>query len=151
MSKIAGRRGEMAVGVGLFAVAALSGASAWTMPTGGLSLPGPGFFPLALSLLLGVVAIGVIVRAWHHGDHGVVRVDLPIAGVAVLALAVLVLVWQPLGFLLATFFFLTLLFRSIAGLGWARTLVVAAVVTAGTWGLFVGLLGVRLPVWPLST
>jgi hypothetical protein len=144
--KVRTRRGEAAVATGLLALAAGVGVEAARMPPGTVALPGPGFFPAALAVLLAAAAIGLLARVGLGPAS-----DEPVAlggGHVLTTLASLVgvaLLLEPLGFLPTASLFLFVLFLALSPLGWLRS-AVAAVATAGAAYLFFHtLLGVSLP------
>jgi putative tricarboxylic transport membrane protein len=88
---------------------------AYKLGVGNLSTPGPGFMFFSGALLLGVLALHLFLKSLrtHTGGGGEkVRTRawriLPIFA----ALLFYVLLFKPLGYLLATFFFLTFLFAA---------------------------------------
>jgi hypothetical protein len=144
---------DIAVGVALFAIAAYVGITASGMPTGRLSLPGPGMFPLGVSILLGISAICVIaaaLRNWkaepkeraEFGDPTVVFVFVTFACAAGL--------FVPLGFVLTAFISLSALYWRLGGIRIAYAIVGGGASTALFWTFFVYLLKVQLPAGPLG-
>lgn len=142
------RWGEAAVGLSLVGVSLYVGATALNLPLGSLNQPGPGLFPLAIAVFLGVVAAGLVVQALRPAqDPAQDRVDL--GGVNVVAVAValagLLAAWKTAGFLVGTVAFLTLLFRVLARLPWVAAVALGVGAGGGLWACFTYLLGVRLP------
>ena len=141
------RRGETAVAAVLLAIALYVGVEALRMPRGSLALPGPGFFPAGLAVLLGAAALGLLARvglglaadeeavALGHGH--VVTILASLAGVALLL--------ERLGFLVTLSLFLLVLFRALSPLGWLRSAVAAVATTVAAYLFFHTVLGVSLP------
>jgi hypothetical protein len=139
-------RGEMAVALGLLAVAVGVLMAAARMPRGTVALPGPGFYPGALALLLGVTAVALLARGRvRPPEDG--RVALGHAPVLVVlgALVGVALLLERLGFLPTMSLFLLLLFRTLSALGWWRSAVAALATAVAAWLFFARLLGVTLP------
>ncbi len=140
------RRGEAVVAAALLALAVYVGVAATRMPRGTLALPGPGFFPAGLAVLLGVAAVGLLARvglgpaideavALGRGHVGTILASL--AGVALLL--------ERLGFLVTLSLFLLVLFRALSPLGWVRSAVAAVATTVAAYLFFHTVLGVSLP------
>jgi putative tricarboxylic transport membrane protein len=127
---------------------------------GAVTRPGPGFFPLVLSLALGTVALALIVAARRARDGAppapgagaeargtamIARADLGRLLATVVALAVYVAVFERLGFVLATVGFLAFLFGALGRYPWPVAVGAGVVVTLAAWLIFDTWLGVRLP------
>jgi putative tricarboxylic transport membrane protein len=137
-------------GFGTIFVLALYGVvSSSLMPLGQLQEPGPGFFPLALSALLLVFSgLGIISARPSAEDldrsepfWGDMKTPLKI----VLATALAVLAFEPVGFLLTSACFLILLFLWVSCYPWWKALLFGAVGGFLGWFCFVRLLGVPMP------
>jgi len=70
--------------------------------------------------------------------------------IALIALTVLALVFEPLGYPLAITLFMLALLRAYAALGWVRACMWAVAAAALSWFFFVRLLGVNLPLGLLA-
>ena len=140
--------GETAVCAVLLALAIGTGIASAGMPMGTYNLPGPGVFPLALSVLLGAAAAVRI--AWlvlrHEEDAGEVRLGHRNIAVACLALAGVALCLERAGFLLTAAVFLLVLYRAFSEAGWGKVVVMSAAVVAGFHLLFERLIGITLPM-----
>ncbi len=141
------RQGEALVGGGLLLLAAYVAWEGARMPAGSLALPGPGFFPVALGVLLGGAAVGLLLRARPRAGAGGEAVGLGHRHIAtaLLALTGVALLLERLGFFLTMSLFLLALFRATSTLGWVRAAAAAALVTAAAHVLFHTVLGVPLP------
>lgn len=142
----------MAVG-GAFAV----GATSYTVGTA--ARMGPGYFPLVLGIILAGMGALITVRAFMHGVPGGDRVGVwalrPLllvlsANVAFGALLVGVPALGIPGFGLVVAIFALVIIASLAGGGfaWKPVLLLAAVLSAGSYVAFVWLLALQFPVWP---
>lgn len=150
---ISGRRGEAIAAVALVLLSAGLLYMVLKMPFGTLASPGPGMFPFGLTVLLGLVGIGLLLRA----------VRLPSAPAAerivighqqiwitLLALTGMGLVFEPLGYLLSTGLFMLVLLRSYSTLRWPAIGATAIAVAVISWFFFARLLGVNLPLGLLN-
>ncbi len=144
---------EAACGLGLAAAGGFFATFAWRMPRGpDPSAPGPGVAPLSLGVLLillgiAVAAVSLMKRSLTAeaveatpGDDG--RRKLWIAAAL---LAACVILFEPAGFMLATFAFLLAGFTQLGGASWRRAAPAAAIAAGGLWLFFTKLLGVGLP------
>lgn len=112
---------------------------------------GPAFFPRILTGLGIVLAILLFLRgaaATGRGD-GKAGSDVTALVPAVMLLAY-ALVFEPLGFLLATPLFLVSAFRYLGHPGWSGAAGYSAAVTAVVFVLFRYLLDIHLPLGPLA-
>ncbi len=120
------------------------------LPMGKWREPGPGVFPLALSILL--CFFGVLWFARGKGKRREASVDkfraigklstpLKIVG----ATAALVIAWDRLGYLLASSFYVFLLFFWVSRYKCVTAIGLAIGIGAGSWFFFGKLLAVQLP------
>lgn len=145
------RTGEMVIAVVL---ALTGGAMTWgagRMPAGSLAVPGPGFFPAILGVLLVLAGLGVLVSALRRSDNRV-HVSLGNGDVlaVVLALAIVPPLFENLGAPLVFAVFLTGLFWRLAGVRWWLACVAGVGGSGIAWVLFSLLLGVQLPAGILA-
>lgn len=145
------RTGEMIIAVIL---ALIGGAMTWgagRMPAGSLAVPGPGFFPAILGVLLVLAGLGVLITALRRSDN---RVHVTLGNGDVLAVVLALVIVPPLfeqaGAPLVFAVFLTALLRRLAGLRWWLALAGGAGGSAIAWGVFSSLLGVQLPAGILA-
>ncbi len=118
--------------------------------------PGPGFFPLWIGIIVGVMAVVTLYQATFYEPHRLPDGFMPSKqgylriGAILLALAATVVLLIPLGFRLTMLAFLTLL---LSALGRQNLLVTALVALAGSFGLyhvFAVWLAVPLPIGSLG-
>lgn len=113
---------------------------------------GPAFFPrllTVLGILLGVLLFvqgAPAAKKEKSGDEGS---DITALVPAAMLLAY-ALVFEPLGFLLATPLFLVIAFRYLGHPSWSGIAGYSAAVTAVVFVLFQYLLDIRLPLGPLA-
>ena len=138
------------------AAAALAGLAGYVLfestklRIGSFRVPQTGFFPRALGVLLILLTVSELVRAWRQPEsanapgkidsEGWFRICATLATMLGFAL-----VLERLGFLLATFLLMVLLLRAIEAPRWPKVFIVALVTALLSYGLFAWLLGVPLP------
>lgn len=118
---------------------------------------GPAFFPRILTVLGLMLGVVLFVRG-GRADAGKASAagtdhdrDSDVTALVPAALLVgYALLFQPLGFLLATPLFLFATFRYFGQKGWLVTAACALAITTVTFGLFRYLLDLRLPLGPLA-
>lgn len=113
---------------------------------------GPAFFPrllTVLGILLGILLFVQGAPAAKKDKAGDESSDITALVPAAMLLAY-GLVFEPLGFLLATPLFLVITFRYLGHPSWAGIFGYSAAVTAVVFGLFQYLLDIRLPLGPLA-
>ncbi|HTU02154.1 MAG TPA: tripartite tricarboxylate transporter TctB family protein [Candidatus Sulfotelmatobacter sp.] len=131
-------------------LAASAAAEAWRLNVGGLHTPGPGFLPFYAALLLGGLALVALVQDFKEASGpastiwGDMRMGKMIAMLASLFLYVFFL--ERLGFLVATFLLLLVLFRLLEPYRWTTVLLLSLVTMGAAYLFFVVLLDSRLPV-----
>lgn len=150
---VSARRGEAIAAVALVLLSAGLLVMALKMPFGTLASPGPGMFPLGLAALLGLVSIGLLLRALRLA--GAPAAERIVFGhkqiwITLLALTGMGLLFEPLGYLLSTGLFMLVLLRSYSTLRWLPACATAAAVAAVSWAFFAKLLGVNLPLGLLN-
>jgi len=119
---------------------------------GSINAPGPGLIPFGTGGLLILFSMGTIVevllakRAEADGSNPLFKGGrLGVILAVLVALFAYALVLHFLGFLLATFLVLTLLFRIPEQQGWKGAIGIAALTTACTYALFGYALQCSLP------
>lgn len=118
---------------------------------GSSARPGPGYFPFGLGLLLALVGALIAFKACFvppDAPSGLGPIAWRPLGVVVLGITGFGITLPWLGIALA----LPLLVAIISAAGdqfhWKEVLANAAVLTLGSWAVFVYGLGLILPVWP---
>lgn len=118
---------------------------------GNLQQPGPGFLVLGAGAGVGFLALWQLSRSIMLQREGsvVAGQESPLRTGRFLMLCIslflYILAVSQLGFLGATFLFSTIVFRLAESESWRRTLLKAAMITAGNYLLFVVWLGLSLP------
>lgn len=120
---------------------------------GRLSAPGPAVFPLIVGLLLAAVSIGVIADAVLSREPGRASfpkgTDLRRIGAAFGLFVAYIVLFNLLGFLVATALLVAAYTRIVGRVAWWQSATCAVGLTASVWIVFVLILGVRLPwgIW----
>jgi hypothetical protein len=144
----------MSAAIALFAFGAVTAALSLQLPLGTLRLPGTGFFPLVLGLLLMGLAATQGVRL-HLAKAPAAPPALPPEGAArrvslfigVVALATALL--QPAGYVAATLVLMVGLLR-VLGVAWETSALIAACSALASHFVFVRWLGIPMPTGPLG-
>ena len=144
------RRDRWAAGVLLgFGLAAI--VEARRLPVGEPGQPGPGFFPFWLAVAFTIAALALFVLSFRArpsiapaGEpprwRALVLTSLSLLGYA--------MALEPLGFLLATFLLMLLLFRAVEPLGWPAAVGGSLATSLLACALFKVWLQVQLPAGP---
>ncbi|MGN6830793.1 tripartite tricarboxylate transporter TctB family protein [Paucibacter sp. M5-1] len=118
---------------------------------GSSARPGPGYFPFGLGVLLAILGGAVLFKALTIESEG----GDPIGGVAWKPLLIIVAAVVLFGLMLprlgvAITLPVLIVFSAMAGdeFRWRGALLSAAVLTVGSWFIFVWGLNLVLPVWP---
>lgn len=154
MSKTRLAHKDFLTGLFFVLIAVVFAATASTLQMGTFGRMGPGYFPVILAILLGLLGLLLILRTFlAHAASADDRSDSvlhqpPLRALvfilgAALAFAATV---KPLGFVPATVIALLLSIAASKRHGVVGGLVLTAALTAGAWGVFI--VGLGLP-WPL--
>jgi len=118
------------------------------LPFGRISAPAAGFFPTILAVLLALTSLFIFVDALR-GSHDGVPHGEPLKWKKILltlgSLLVFGLVFERLGYLLATFLFILFLLRAVERQSWGLALSVALSASLVSYIIFGLLLGTPLP------
>jgi hypothetical protein len=149
-------KAEAAAGVLILIAGAVLLVAAYRLPYMVESVPGPGFLPLWVSF--GILASGAVVtvkalRGRLRPGEPIEWPDLPgwrQVGVMLVALALALVLFDDLGFVITTTAFMTIVIFSLGVRSWV-TLITAPVAAAGIlYVVFAVWLGVPLPSGPLT-
>lgn len=125
----------------------------WGLPFGTLSRPKPGFFPLIIGMISGLLSLILFVKSWlgkkEGGEDfrffpergGGMRITLTLG-----TMLVFYLIFESVGFLLTTFFLILVLIRFVEPHKWLYSIGVAILVSFGSYLLFKVLLKSDLPM-----
>jgi putative tricarboxylic transport membrane protein len=148
------RRTAIAIDLMLLLLAAAMAWAAARMPSGTVSMPGPGLVPLTLGVLLAVTSLAHLASFLLASAPADVAEEEESKGsrwriaITLSALLASALLFEPLGYVLTASLFLTVMLWTLSDLGpWRAAL--AAV--SGAWASFIlfrEVLGVALPQAP---
>ena len=125
----------------------------WVLPFGTLSRPKPGFFPLIIGIVLGLLSLILFVKSWlgkkESGEDfrffpergGWMKIGLTLG-----TMFVFYLIFESLGFLLTSFFLILVLIRFVEPHKWSYSLEIAVLISFGCFFLFKVLLKSDLPM-----
>ena len=124
------------------------------LPMGEVDLPGPGIFPLAISILLIVVGALIFIGGKKQEEielNAGLKNQIKTVALIVLLTGLFIIALKTLGYLIAACLYLLGLFRFVSGLKWGWSAILTATLALGSWYLFGKILGVRLPIgyWTL--
>ncbi|HSB67880.1 MAG TPA: tripartite tricarboxylate transporter TctB family protein [Candidatus Methylomirabilis sp.] len=139
------RSGELATSIVLFSIGVVWLVGVLDMPPGGFSVPGPGFFPTLLGLLLCISSAALAGKTLlTSATAGVPLGNRHIwsTGVALVVLAALL---EPLGFVPSVALFVGFFLRRLAEFRWTTAILAATAAAAATYWIFSHALGIPLP------
>ena len=150
------RLGQILTGIALLACGLFFAGQSLLLPFGKVGLPGPGFFPFALGMVLGLLALAIIVRIWRKPSEGEVvylgHRDVLIAFAGLVGLAV---AFEATDAYIALGIFTAVLLLLVARTSLWRAVLGASLGMVAVWALFRQALGVRLPAaefwWDLAS
>jgi hypothetical protein len=146
---ISARHGGMCVAAVLAVTGLIFTWQAAVSDFGDFALPGPGFFPLVLAVLVFVLAVVVGVGDWRRAaSHETVALGHRDVLIVFAASLVVPLLFEPLGAYVALGLFGAALLILIARCSLLIAGVSAALTMAACWYFFEVLLGLRLPTGP---
>ena len=108
-------------------------------------VPGAGTVPIILGAVIILCAISVAWTAAKTARDQSLDLGGTKQGIALLSLIIGTALFEPAGFMLSTFLFLSAGFVLLGEASWQRALPAAALVSGALWLLFTKLLGVGLP------
>ncbi len=133
----------------LIAFSGIVANKAYGLGLGNFGSPGPGFMSFGASCLLGLLALHLFLKSLFSREH---RAKLilgrkgfgRIASVLV-AITIYILLLEPVGYLLSTFFIMGFLFGILGGGKWVSGLIGAALCSFLSYVLFSYGLGLQFP------
>lgn len=144
---LSARLGEAVVALALLASALFFVGYAALLPFGTVGLPGPGFFPFALGIALGMLALAILIYARRTADTG----ERTFLGHRSVLVAIVALIGVAIAFEWADTYltlgaFAAVLLLVVAGARPWRAALGASLGMVAVWAVFHRALGVRLPV-----
>jgi hypothetical protein len=146
---VSARRGGIIVAAVLAGVGLVFAWQASLLDFGGLDLPGPGFFPLVLGVLVFALAALIAIEGLRSAGEGA-TVELGHRNVLIVfaALVAVAALFEPLGAYLALGLFGAVLLVLLARVSVPLAIASAAVAMVACWYFFQVLLGLQLPRGP---
>jgi len=146
---IGARRGGMGVAAVLAFIGLLFTWQASLIDFGDLALPGPGFFPLVLGVLVFVLAVMIGIGDWlQAANHETVELGHRDVLIVLAALLAVPLLFEPLGAYVTLGLFGAALLVLIARCSLVIAGLSAAIGMAACWYFFQVALGLQLPAGP---
>jgi len=139
------RRGAMIVAGVLASVGAFLAWQASMLDLGDVHLPGPGFFPLLLGVVLVISGALIGINRWRLPEGDAVELGHRDVLIAIAALLAVPIVFEPLGAYVTLGLLGTVMLVLIARIRFPLAIVAAAAGMAVCWVFFQQLLGLRLP------
>lgn len=117
---------------------------------GTLNRMGPGYFPVALGVLLAALGVSIAVPAWFRASTPGDAVRWKVLAIIIGSVVLFALTLEPLGLVLSTA--LAVFISTLAGtdISWKTRAKVSIGVAAITWAVFIFGLNMVLPTWPWS-
>jgi len=144
---VSARLGEAIVALSLLASAVFFIWHAALLPFGRVSLPGPGFFPFALGIALGLLASVILFRTlWKASDGAEVYAGHRDVLVAIASLIGVALAFERADAYLILGAFAAVMLLLVARAALWRVALGASLGMVAVWAVFNQALGVRLPV-----
>jgi hypothetical protein len=125
------------------------GATNYSM--GSSARPGPGYFPLGLGVLLALLGAAVLLRVVREGRRegaAVGRIAWKPLVIVVASIAVFGAALPRLGLALSLPLLVCFIARAGDEFRWRDVLLSSAVLTVGSWAVFIKGLGLIIPLWP---
>jgi hypothetical protein len=143
---VSSRLGGLIAGLVLLATAVFFAGFATLLPFGRAGLPGPGFFPFALGIALGALALGILFNVWRgSGVHEPIHIGHRDVLLTILALAGVAFAFEKVDSYVALGAFAAFVLLLVARAApWRVVLGVVLGMTA-VWLFFAVALGLRLP------
>jgi hypothetical protein len=142
-----GLRDDQVSGAALAIAGVLIALQSWWYPIGSLAEPGPGYLPFALGVALAGFGALVAVAGGRSPAFRWAQFDDGPKGLAILAgLAFAALALEQLGYRITIAVLLLYYLGVLERRPWLRTLVLAAIVSLGSYYVFARLLRVPLPI-----
>jgi Tripartite tricarboxylate transporter TctB family len=140
------RLGEALMALALFAAALFFVGYATLLPFGKLGLPGPGFFPFALGIVLGLLALAILYRVLRSANEGeAIFLGHRDVLIVLAALASVAMAFERADTYVVLGVFTAVLLLLVARVALWQVVLGATLGMVAVWAVFGLTLGVRLP------
>jgi hypothetical protein len=139
------RRQNMLAAAVPLVIGVIAGIMSWQLKIGDLAAPGPGLWPLTVSVAMVVIAVVLLFKARPTGGEEAFTREAVIVVVAVVSLFGYALLFERVGFEIPTLALLALWLKVLGRESWRITIPVAIGSTAALYLMFITGLGVSLP------
>ncbi|MBK1786765.1 tripartite tricarboxylate transporter TctB family protein [Prauserella cavernicola] len=129
----------------LFVVGAGAALLSWQLGIGDLADPGPGMWPLIVSVAMAVIAVVLVVRSAPTGEEERFGRESLVVAAGVVSLLGYVFLFERVGFEIPTVALLVLWLKLLGRESWLMTAIVSLSATTAIYLLFITGLGVSLP------
>jgi hypothetical protein len=117
------------------------------MPHGEFSVPGPGFLPTLLGVLLCGVSLALGIRGLlHRTTTERIEIGHPYIWSAIVAICVLAFFLEPIGFIPTIALFVGFFLKTLSERGWVASIVLGTAAAICAYLFFNRLLGIYLPL-----
>jgi hypothetical protein len=124
-------------------VGVLAGWQAYSLGLGSMTAPGPGLWPLIVSLVMVVSGAGVALQP--NDDAEAIGRDGRIVALGAISLVAYAWLFELVGFEIPTIALLAFWLKALGRDTWRTTVAVSLATTAGVYVIFIVALGVSLP------
>ena len=142
---VSSRLGEIFMAVALLATAVFFVWQSALLPLGNVKLPGPGFFPLALGVVLGLLALAILFLSMRGEEGETTYLGHRNVLIVLAALAGLAFAFERADSYLVLGTFMAVILLLVARASLWKVLLAALVTIVLVWAIFTLALGVRLP------
>jgi hypothetical protein len=125
------------------------------LPLGTMGNPGPGFVPLLVGIMLGVISLAILIYSFFQRPSGGKtfwpdKKQWPKVVTTVLMILIYTIAFPYLGFFVSTLLLMVFLFKSIGGMKWKASLAGAILTSSCFYLVFKVWLKVQFPGGPLG-
>jgi putative tricarboxylic transport membrane protein len=139
------RSGELVIAGILFCIGLFWIIESLLMPFGEYSVPGPGFFPIWLGVLLCIVSVTLGVQRFLDRDSVQVKIGDPKIWFTIIAVIVLAVFFERLGFILMITLFVAFFMNILSHSRWYACILWGIAAAISAYLFFDLLLGIQLP------
>lgn len=129
----------------IFLISILYLCDAKNLVIGTMKRPGVGFMPIISGILLAILSLFEVVKAFIKKDAPASDIDWKKIGLFFLGVILYLLLLKPVGYIVTTFALLVFLTKLFGAKAWLKPLLFSAILSLGSYYLFVVVLQVQLP------